>query len=1572
MEKDAKVARPAEFRFNGTTMNEAATGQDPVTTRLKSSRIDLLDLSLRNPLLNYRPSTRRGLEVIDEKSVQLFSWLVLEGKTLRIHHTKKSAPEAEGGEGDVFFLDDQSPGPAELGVGKENTEGSLATPYSKEVLASRLLATASDAWLTIQEQGVNTLFLALGMLQWKEEEGSEDLRLAPLVLVPARLERKTARSFWQLSATDEDAGVNLSLIEKLKERGIRLPPSPPLETAEDLEKVFATVEGAITEKAGWSVARDRVALGFFSFGKFLMYKDLDPEAWPAAMKPGDHPLLGAILRDGFRDRGGAVPAGVSIDAVRPPGRTMEVMDADGSQAEALAEVAAGRSLVIQGPPGTGKSQTISNLIAEAVHGGKRVLFVAEKLAALEVVKRRLEAVGLGELCLELHSNKASKKEVAAEVARTLALGKPAIPAEGDLGLSELRDRLNKVARAAADPVGNSEVPPYHAVGVLERLGMLPKPPPKMACPPMSEWTRAEYDASLAGVQDLAAKIGDLGVPARHPFDGCGLVELMPGDLEKIEGTLKAAAAAGKAAREAGAALATALGVPAPLEIGGVEVLIAAAGLALEAPDLRGIPPIGPAWDRVETVQAFTTACVNALQRRAIVAKYSSKLIAEAWDADVLQARADLMADGGSWWRRLLSGRYKAARRKVQGLCTVPAPSRMEELVVLTDRILEAKRLRASVAETASAVQTLAGIRAGGADAPWEELQKIRDWALKFRALLAARKLPASLGDWVVGAWDRAVLGGLRSAAEKSAAAWRAVAAQVRSALALPTGGAKDPEALAFAAAEERAEAWRQNLPKLPSYVAYWRLHQAVSRRSLGELTAIAHEGRAEPAHLALILEQTWARTLLDRALRERPELREFDAVTHEQLIQRFRKADEAIFAVNRIRLAKSHWEALPAPVAYGQVGTLRRECAKKTRHLPIRRLIEQAGAALQAAKPVFLMSPLSVAAYLPPGGPTFDLVVFDEASQVRPVDALGSVLRGRQLVVVGDEKQLPPTSFFDTMVTTEGVTEGEEDGPGTNVTQDVQSILGLCAAQGMLSRMLRWHYRSRHDSLIALSNREFYDNGLVIFPSPSRNQDGEGLSLRHLPTTVYDRGVTRTNPLEADAVAAAVLDHARTRPSLTLGVVAFSQAQKIAIENRIEALARKHADFDAWVRGSPEEPFFVKNLENVQGDERDVMFISVGYGRDAKGAFSMNLGPLNQAGGERRLNVLITRARRRCVVFTNLTADDLDLRRAGGAGIRAFKSFLAFAKAGRLEVGTGPRDADPEFEAQVHAALTRAGYTVETQVGSGGYRLDLAVVDPASPGKYLLGIECDGPRYHGARWARDRDRLREAVLRGLGWRLHRIWSADWQRNRDEALRRCVAAIETSKAAAAPAPAGGVRTAPIPRTAETPTAEPPQPYRPAKVGASLGDTHLAEVPTETVAQFVGAIVEDEGPVHAEEVKRRVLEAIQARSGSKRDAAIEEAIAAASARGLLRKRGDFLWPKKDAPVVPRDRSGLPDASRRHELVCDEECLAALDQAVAEACGCDGDEAAAQAIRLLGIKRNDEAVARMKALYPATKPR
>lgn len=1544
-----------------TTSLSRTSEQDPVDTRLRSSRVDLLDLSLRNPLLNYRPSMRRGLEVTDEKATQIFSYLVVEAGALRIHHTKTSAAPAQ--DPNVFFLEGESPGAAHVGVGESNAANSLATPYTKDVLARRLLATASDAWLTLQEHGVNTLFLALGMLQWTEDDSAE-LHLAPLVLIPVRLDRKSAHAQWQLSATDEDPGLNLSLAEKLREFGIRVPPSPALETVADLEALFAAVEAAVAAKSGWSVARDRMAVGFFSFGKFLMYKDLDPDAWPVGGKPGEHALLRSILQDGFRDRASDGSAEVNLDDTRPPGRVMEILDVDGSQAEALAEVAAGRSLIIQGPPGTGKSQTISNLIAEAVSSGKRVLFVAEKLAALEVVKRRLESAGVGDLCLELHSHKASKKEVAADLARTLALGRPLEAKGSEDELAKYRGALNKSTQAGWTPVGTSGLSPYQAIGILERLGTRPHPVPRVRCPVMESWSKSDFESARSALEDLAAKMSEIGVPARHPFSGSGLTDLLPADREKIEAALGLAPETLERLRSSAASLAEALGLAPVTSLERAQDALALAACALKAPNLRGIPPLGPAWDDPEALRALQAAGESALKRRAIISQ--SRLRPDAWDEDLRPARADLMADGGSWWRRFLSGRYKAAKRQIQSLCSPPVPASPLDLISLSGQVIEVRRLKEEVLGRLAAVRPLLGERAGGVDSDWEELLGIKAWATGFRALVRERKSPAALLTWVVSDWDPKKLQESLAAMSRATSDWQEVSSRIMTGLALTRDGPGDLRLLSFADALEKVQSWLKHLDQLASYVSYRRLYQGVGKRGLEPVIHLGHEGAADPSLLSLVLEQAWARLVLDRAMGEREELRGFDAVTHEQLIQRFRSADEGSLRVNRARLAAAHWSSLPGPAAYGQVGILRRECAKKSRHLPIRRLMEQAGAAVQAAKPVFLMSPLSVAAFLPAGTLSFDLVVFDEASQVRPVDALGSIVRGRQLVVVGDEKQLPPTSFFDTMVTTEGVTDGEEDGPGTNVTQDMQSILGLCAAQGMPSRMLRWHYRSRHESLIALSNREFYDDQLEIFPGPQRDQEGEGLLLRHLPDTVYERGASRTNPREADQVAQAVLEHSRSAPDLTLGVVAFGQPQREAIEQRIEALVRKHADFDAWVRSHREEPFFVKNLENVQGDERDVMLISVGYGRDARGAVSMNLGPLNQAGGERRLNVLITRARRKCLVYTNLRADDLDLKRAGGAGVRAFKAFLEFAQSGRLATrDRGTPGFDSEFEAQVEEALRRAGYAVEAQIGSGTYRIDLVVVDPSSRGRYLLGIECDGERYHAARWARDRDRLREAVLRGLGWKLHRVWSADWHLHREESLRRCVAAIEASRlpdppeAPRPPAPQAVQREAEGRQLWQAPL------YAPAKVSAELGQTHLAEVPTETVAQFVTLIVEEEGPVHVEEVKRRVLEAIGARAGSKRESAIEEAIGAAVGERRVRRRGEFLLSVEDRRVGPRDRSGLPDASRRLDYVCDQECLEALGQVSQEACGCDADEAANQAIRLLGVKRNDEALARLKAL-------
>ena len=444
------------------------------------------------------------------------------------------------------------------------------------------------------------------------------------------------------------------------------------------------------------------------------------------------------------------------------------------------------------------------------------------------------------------------------------------------------------------------------------------------------------------------------------------------------------------------------------------------------------------------------------------------------------------------------------------------------------------------------------------------------------------------------------------------------------------------------------------------------------------------------------------------------------------------------------------------------------------------------------------MSPLSIAKFVPPGAIHFDLVIFDEASQVRPVDALGAILRAGQAVVVGGSKQLPPTSFFDRM------TDRDTDTEETTATADLESILGMFCASGAPERMLRWHYRSRHESLIAVSNHEFYDNRLVLFPSPDAQRKETGLRFHHEAGTCYERGVRkRFNAGEASVVADAVMEHAKQRPDLTLGVAAFSLSQARRIEDEVELRRRADPSTETFFACHPEEPFFVKNLENVQGDERDVVLISVGYGRMEGGHMPMNFGPLNQEGGERRLNVLITRARRRHEVHANFVADDLDLDRTNARGVEALKTFLKYAETGLLDVPKASgQEADSPFEEAVADALRARGHTVAHQVGSAGFFIDLAVVDARQRGRYLLGIECDGATYHSARSARDRDRLRQQVLEGLGWTIHRIWSTDWFMHRKRELERVEEAIRRATSTATPtrhlqprrSRAGGVSTA----------------------------------------------------------------------------------------------------------------------------------------------------------------------------------
>jgi very-short-patch-repair endonuclease len=581
--------------------------------------------------------------------------------------------------------------------------------------------------------------------------------------------------------------------------------------------------------------------------------------------------------------------------------------------------------------------------------------------------------------------------------------------------------------------------------------------------------------------------------------------------------------------------------------------------------------------------------------------------------------------------------------------------------------------------------------------------------------------------------------------------------------------------------------WQAHLGSWPEIVSY---NDLVGRGEAAGLKAYVQAADSWPEaglYLEDTFEKNWLEALLDLAYRERKPLNLFQRESHEQVINQFRRLDKQILVHNRAKLTLLNsrrvsqvWQSADKPWTV-QLRVLKREMEKKTRHIAIRKLLKTAGPVIQNIKPVFMMSPLSVAAYLTPGELNFDLVIFDEASQVRPADAFGAILRGNQLVVAGDDRQLPPSSFFERLTQDDTLADDEdeydEELASSNASGDFESILKLFKAVSK-PRLLRWHYRSRHESLIAVSNSEFYENKLIIFPSPDQARQEYGLVYHHLPQATYDRSKSRTNLVEARTVAQAVMDHARLRPDLTLGVGTFSMAQREAITEQLEMLRRADSSCESFFTAHPDEPFFIKNLENIQGDERDVIYISIGYGRDTAGKVTLNFGPLTAKGGERRLNVLISRARQRCEVFTNLTEDDIDLSRTESAGVKSLKTFLKYARTGDLQAGPqeSGRPADSPFEEEVRLALEAKGYRVAGQVGQAGFFIDLAVVDPDRPGRYLLGIECDGATYHSALSARDRDRLRQQILEGLGWKIHRIWSTDWFHNPAREIERVEAAI----------------------------------------------------------------------------------------------------------------------------------------------------------------------------------------------------
>ncbi|MBL9150441.1 MAG: DUF3320 domain-containing protein [Phycisphaerae bacterium] len=1545
---------------------------------LETSRRELLDLSNRNRLLNMplESRTARLVQIVGEEVDTLYRVLVDDGKAMGFVATLPSAPgRAKTDDGSNDESDDIDDAELDAPVLPEasRSDNQLSARLTPEALEKRLLSLFRDAQSIMEEQGVNILYLALGRLTWFESNDSSVARHAPLLLLPVTLTR-TARRF-ALRWSEEDLQHNLSLAAKLKaDFGLTLPElgnDESFRPSTYIESVRQSVKG----ETRWTVETNGVALGFFSFAKFLMYRDLDARTWPDPQRFLQSSALGNLLGDGFAPDEAPFAEDVDLDQLIPAEKLDHVVDADGSQTLAIEAIRRGKSIVIQGPPGTGKSQTITNVIATAALDGKRVLFVAEKLAALEVVKRRLEAADLGAMCLELHSNKANKRAVVAEFDRTWRLGRP----RGDdlasvaARLEQLRAKLNAHAtlmHATLEPRG---VTPYRILGELALLTAQGVPPSTLAIREAPRWDESTYAECRDRIADLAQKVELMGVPARHPWRGCQRTSTLAVDYPEIRAAIEALESACARLTPEAERGAAALRQSAPTDLASMRALQTMLAHVAAAPPVDREALGNVVWSA--GIDGLRTLVERGCAFAAIRTTLGDRVRATAFDGDSRQTLAAVEDSGRSLFR-FFSFPFRRAMKEFRALVVGEPPRDFDERVALLKEIVAGQQHAAAVRAGDALAKQAFGAAWSGLDSNWAQLAAIVAWASN----ASVAKVCADFRQRFA-ALDKAIdyaslVSALQAAVQPFADALDALSKE----LALDPAvafGAPSLDRIPIATLRERIAEWRGNVEALSRWTSWHQGATDARSRGLGDLVTALETGAVPTQDAVRAFQWSYHRELLREAVRRHPELSRFDGVEHSRIVEEFRATDRERLRLAKYRALLAHYESLPPRTNLGMTGVLLGEIEKKRGHRPIRKLLKDAGSVAQSIKPVFMMSPLSVAQFLEPGAIEFDLLVIDEASQIQPVDAFGAFVRAKQYVVVGDSKQLPPTKFFERLTSNDETVEPDDEAPALAQASEMESILGLCVARGLREWMLRWHYRSRHQSLIAVSNAEFYDNRLFIIPSPVRHADGLGLRFEYVPDGIYDRGNTGTNRVEARAVCRAIVEHARAHPERSLGVAAFSIRQQQAILDELDLLEKK-GEFDraAFDAEHPFEPFFVKNLESVQGDERDVIFISVGYGRDASGYMAMNFGPLSGDGGERRLNVLISRAKRQCVVFSSIRADAIDLARVSGRGVPAFKRFLQFAETGRMDLATrSAREEGSPFEEAVRQSLEASGFTVEPQVGQSGFFIDLGIHDRETPGRFILGIECDGASYHSSRSARDRDRLRQAVLENHGWRIHRIWSTDWFQRRDEELKKALAAIERARvelaegdrdameaAKAAAAARETARETAIARDVDVNdvgAAVTSEPYKEADLDVGLR-TPLQEVPASHVAEIVRKVVAIEGPIHVDEVVVRIRTFWNlARSGRLIYESVVRGIDAALAERRVARDGDFLS-IPGAAVRVRNRSAVGSSSLR-----DAEMLPPAEIAMAIVTALEASHAATEAdvvtavARALGFKSTGESL-------------
>ena len=1378
VEQEAEKARKLEKEIDLSQLSN----ENNQPARIVRWTSKLLDLSLRNRLLNVRdtkfiiPIACPDITILEDK--------IADNESL----TLNSLPNLLGEKDlhDLTMLRNSEVKP-EIKVLLEHELGQqrLWTVLPPNEMLHRLTALYRQGKNDLEEGGVNTLYLAIGFVEWKVSEHDEKSYLAPILLLPVRLQRKSITEGIKISRIDGETIINETLLELLRSQyHLTIPGISPLPTDDsgvNVALVMQIFRQAIKNMKGWEV-REEARIGHFSFGKFVMWNDMTARLDVLKQTP----LIAHLISgSGFFDD--------NID-VFPPEKISEHLDlsrlycpvsADSSQLAAVLYSELGKNFVLHGPPGTGKSQTITNIIAHNLALGKRVLFVSEKKAALDVVHKRLSQIGLKPFCLELHSNKSGKSEVLAQFNEALQTADSGIPSEWEntvATLTSLRNELDAYVKELHQQYPNG----FSAYDCFTHLMSLQK---TMEIPAVT----ADIDLltqSYENCHNLRQKFADLS-EARQNIDIESLTALelldnlqwSPVTENSLLTTAKTFVSAIEYLKQCILSATAILALPDLEEVNVIYRMAVLLEIIKNSEDIPGAFFSEEFPEKMEFISSYAENAKTLVLLKEKLKNYRLEVFTE-FDFSGIAERIEQNETAFFLIKFLKNNallKELAALKKSGGIkLSIPE---LKKLIPDALQYVDCLKIYENGKEKASA---LLEKQWDGENTCWDDLaRKLEQCKAILDQVQEICRINDNLKQSVLNRLQNLMPDVTRKCSRDSAlretinnllGAWNDFQAKLQqfAEYATRANSVTNIEEL-----QKKIQKIIDHIPHLRNMLRYRNLRNEVNEEGMPSLVSMLENGGISE-NFAQFYDAVFFKNMLNQILSKSPLLCQFSGAAQNERVKKFSEFDakymnltkKLIFAKLAAKLPRRRSGPCPEGT---ELGILKRECEKRARQKPVRTLLEQIPTLAPVLKPCFLMSPLSVAQYLPADNAPFDLIVFDEASQIPVWDAIGVIARGKQLIVVGDPKQMPPTNFFQ-----KG--ENETDDTAADDTEDLESILEECIVAGVHSTHLNWHYRSRHESLIAFSNHHYYEDRLYTFPA-ARNTEKLGIRFEFVPDGIYDRKATRTNRKEADALVKYIFDRLECANGnyRSIGVVTFSQAQKDLIEDLVEKERGKYPALESYFSETQEEPLFVKNLENVQGDERDVILFSIGYAPDANGKFSMNFGPLNRQGGERRLNVAITRAKEQVVVFSSIHANQIELSRTNAVGAAHLKYFLDYAEK-KVNIYSdfnsennvdGLRDEIADF-------LTGKGYTVERNVGCSGFRIDLALRHPERPEEFLLGIECDNASYAAQNTTRDRDNLRHQVLKGLGWHTYRAWSVDWAFDRERAEKALLEFIDDVK------------------------------------------------------------------------------------------------------------------------------------------------------------------------------------------------